>query len=236
MNKNNAVLAIVIVVLVVVIGGMIESMIQRVSEVQALEDRSEIEALTTTYAWSIDKKDIDGLIALFIAGEPGDELFPVYDISPLEIPGLSRVEGVSAIRRFLEEAVIPAEPWTFSSISNVKVHIDSDTSASGGDYYIHEGYIPAEVEQGQVVRIYNQFKPETHDLLCKPMLLVRSVKIGQHQYQFAKDSVGRWKIKEMLSSPVFAAKEEIIGIEQISPAKKPWHKMFDDLASCRASI
>lgn len=233
MNKTN--LMLTAVVLIAVIGLAFATRMQQDNgdSIDAIADRIEIEQLTTTYAWSIDRKDTDALLSIFIDGEPElSEIYPVYDISPLNIPGLDKMKGVTAVRKFLEEGVIPAEPWTFSSISNVEIKLEGKGKASGGDYYIHEGFIPAKIVDGKVVKIYNQFNPDTYDLLCKPRHLVRSYKIGQHLYKFVKDANDRWKVQEMLSSPVFAAENEIISVAQISSAKKPWNNLFNEMADC----
>ncbi len=116
--------------------------------------RAEIADLTTTYAWAIDSKDIDALMSIFVEGEPGvDAIYPVYDLSALQIPGLDKVEGTTAIYGFMAFAVAAGEPWSFSSISNVDVDFTGWGTASGGDYYIHDGWGPAELDiNGEVVR------------------------------------------------------------------------------------
>lgn len=198
-------------------------------------ERMEIEQLTTTYAWAIDNKDLGALMSIFVDGEPGvNDVYPIYDISALQIPGLERVEGTGAITWFMENAVIPGEPWAFSSISNVDITFTGEgDTAEGGDYYIHDGYVPVEVagKSHVIKRRYSQFDPSTYDLLCDPDTLVRSYKEGQHLYEFIK--VGdTWKIHVMKSSPTFAAEDEIISIDQISPAKKPMDEMFCTMAGC----
>lgn len=200
--------------------------------------RMEIGQLTTTYAWAVDSKDLDALMSIFVAGEPGDPVYPIYDISTLGIPGLTKVEGTTAIRQFMQQAVIPGEPWAFSSISNIDIEFTGREpvthweTARGGDYYIHDGYVPAEVDpSGVVLRTYSQFAPSTYDLLCYPPAnLVRRYKEGQHLYNFIKDGDGDWKIWKMVSSPTFAAKDDVILFSQISDAKKPWDPMFDAMA------
>jgi len=234
MSKTNLLLASLLILSVVALVVLIEDLQDKTESLNSIANRVEIEQLTTTYAWAIDRKDTDALMNIFVKGEPGiSEIFPVYDISSLNIPGLTRMEGVMAVRKFLDEAVIPAEAWTFSSISNVEISLEGNGRASGGDYYIHEGYIPAEVNNGEVVRIYNQFMSDSYDLLCKPQHLVRSYKIGQHLYKFIKDSNGQWKIQEMLSSPLFSADNEIVDVQQISAAKKPWHQTFKAISNCK---
>jgi len=168
-----------------------------------------------------------------VEGEPGvDKVYPIYDISALQIPGLDRVEGTAAIKEFLEFAVFAGEPWSFSSISNVNIVFTGKNTAEGGDYYIHEGFVPAELDGDEVSRTYFQFDPSTYDLLCDPDILVRRVKTGQHLYEFIKHGGNGWKIRVMSSSPTFSGADEIISIDQISPAKKPWHPMFDAMAVC----
>jgi hypothetical protein len=199
--------------------------------------RMEIQQLTTTYGWAVDGKDgadLDALMSIFVEGEPDvDEIYPVYDISALQIPGLERVEGTAAIRNFMQFAVQPGEPWSFSSISNVDVEFTGSRTAVGGDYYIHEGWVPAEVdEEGNVVRTYSQFDPSTFDLLCDPQTLVRSPKNGQHRYEFVRNDDNQWKIRLFVSDPTFSGADEVVSIDQISPAKKPWHPMFDAMADC----
>ena len=204
-------------------------------------DRMEIEQLTTTYAWSIDDKNLDALMSIFVEGEPGvDEIYPIYDISALQIPGLERVEGTTAIRAFMQNAVIPGEPWAFSSISNVDIMFTGNKTATGGDYYIHDGFVPygeynttdpVTGEPITKVGMYSQFNPDTYSLLCEPDTLVRAYKEGQHLYDFVKVKDG-WKIHVMISSPTFSAPDEIISVNNISPAKKPWHPMFDAMAIC----
>ena len=197
-------------------------------------DRMEIEQLTTTYAWAIDNKDLDALMSIFVEGEPGvDPVWPIYDISALQIPGLERVEGTTAIREFMQFAVLPGEPWSFSSISNVEIMFNGDNSATGGDYYIHDGFVPVEVDgDGNIIRKFSQFVPSTYDLLCEPNTLVRDYKEGQHLYEFIKNKKMGWKIRVFNSSPTFSAASEVIDVGQISPAKKPWHPMFDAMADC----
>jgi hypothetical protein len=200
--------------------------------------RMEIEQLTTTYAWSVDGKDINALMSIFVAGEPGDPVYPVYDISALQIPGLTKVQGTTAITQFMQTSVIPAEPWAFSSISNVDIEftgrepVTQRETARGGDYYTHDGYVPAEVDPaGVVLRTYSRFVPSTFDLLCyPPAKLVRRHRQGQHLYSFIKDDDGNWKVWKMVSSPTFAAKDEVILFSQISAARKPWDPMFDAIA------
>lgn len=212
-------------------------------------ERMEIEQLTTTYAWAIDDKNLDALMSIFVEGEPprapdtwypgdpgyvGDEVYPIYDISALQIPGLDRVEGTTAIRGFMEFAVIPGEPWAFSSISNVDILFTGDDTAEGGDYYIHDGYVPVKVagKSHVIKKRYSQFDPSTYDLLCDPDTLVRSYKEGQHLYEFIRTADEEWKIHVFISSPTFSAEDVIISVDQISPAKKPWHPMFDAMADC----
>jgi len=197
-------------------------------------DRMEVAQLTTTYAWAIDSKDLDALMSIFVEGEPGiDEIYPVYDISSLQIPGLELVEGTTAIREFMQYAVLPGEPWSFSSISNIEIMFNGDNTATGGDYYIHEGFVPVELDgAGDVIRKFSQFNPLTYDLLCDPDSLVRDYKEGQHLYEFIKTKGEGWKIHVFVSSPTFSAAGEVISVDQISPAKKPWHPMFDAMADC----
>ena len=210
--------------------------------------QTEITQLTTTYAWAIDNKDLDALMSIFVEGEPprapdtwfpgdpgyeGDDVYPIYDISALQIPGLDRVEGTTAIRGFMEFAVLPGEPFSSSHISNVNVVFNGKKTATGGDYYIHNGYVPVEIDgAGNVIRRYSQFDPSTYDLLCDPDTLVRAFKEGQHLYDFIYDRKNGWKIEVFISSPTYSAADEVISIDQISPAKKPWHPMYDAMADC----
>jgi len=157
----------------------------------------------------------------------------VYDLSPLQIPGLEKVEGTTAIRGFMQFAVLPGEPWSFSSIANVDVEFTGRRTAVGGDYYIHDGWVPAELDlDGEVVRTYSQFDPSTRDLLCDPQDLVYKRYNGQHLYDFVKNRRGEWKIHVFVSSPTFVSAGEVVSVDQISPAKKPWHPMFDAMADC----
>jgi hypothetical protein len=193
----------------------------------------EITQLTTTYAWAIDNKDLDALMSIFVEGEPGDAVYPIYDISALQIPGLDRVEGTTAIRGFMEFAVLPGEPFSSSHISNVNVIFNGKKTATGGDYYIHNGYVPVEIDgNGNVLRRYSQFVPTTYDLLCEPDTFVRAFKEGQHLYDFIYDPKNGWKIEVFISSPTFSGADEVIYADQISPAKIPWDPMFDDMADC----
>jgi hypothetical protein len=196
--------------------------------------RTEIQQLTTTYGWSIDSKDIDALMSIFVEGEPGvDEIYPVYDLSPLQIPGLEKVEGTTAIRGFLAFAVAAGEPWSFSSISNVDIEFTGSDTAAGGDYYIHDGWVPAELDSdGNVVRTYSQFNPASYDLLCDPQDLVHKRYVGQHLYEFVKNDEHEWKMHVFVSSPTYVSAGEVASVDQISPAKKPWHPMFDTLGDC----
>jgi hypothetical protein len=196
--------------------------------------RIEIHQLTTTYGWSIDAKEIDALMSIFVEGEPGvDEIYPVYDLSPLQIPGLEKVEGTTAIRGFLAFAVAAGEPWSFSSISNVDIEFTGPDTAVGGDYYIHDGWVPAELDSnGEVVRTYSQFNPGSYDLLCDPQYLVHKRYLGQHLYEFVKNDENEWKIHVFVSSPTYVSAGDVASVDQISPAKKPWHPMFDALGNC----
>jgi hypothetical protein len=196
-------------------------------------ERMEIEQLTATYAWAIDSKDLGALMSIFVEGETSDPVYPIYDLSPLQIPGLGLVEGTAAITGFMQYGVLPGEPWSFSSISNIEIEFTSDTTAIGGDYYIHEGWVPVELagKSHVIERKYSQFDSSSYDLLCDPQDLVRDYKEGQHLYEFIKVG-GEWKIHKFISSPTFSAASEIISVDQISPAKKPWHPMFDAMADC----
>ena len=196
--------------------------------------RMAIQQLTTTYGWAIDFKDIDSLMSIFVEGEPGvDEIYPVYDLSALQIPGLDKVEGTTAVRGFFQFAVAAGEPWSFSSISNVDVEFTGRETAVGGDYYIHDGWVPAELDgNGDVVRTYSQFNPASYDLLCDPQDLVHRHYNGQHLYEFVRNDQHEWKMRAFISSPTYVSPDEAVSVNQISPAKKPWHPMFDALGNC----
>jgi hypothetical protein len=234
MAKGKIILAVLLIVVMGLLGTSPTLAGENKMEFNKSGERMEIEQLTTTYAWAIDNKDLDALMSIFIKGEPGvDKVWPIYDISALQIPGLERVEGTTAIRNFMQYAVLPGEPWSFSSISNVNIAFTGPKTATGGDYYIHEGFIPAEVNgAGNVVRTYSQFVLSTYDLLCNPQTLVRQFREGQHLYDFIDNGKNGWKIHVMKSSPTFSAANEIIGVDQISIAKKPWNPMFDEMAVC----
>jgi hypothetical protein len=196
--------------------------------------RMEIQQLTTTYAWAIDSKDIDALMSIFVEGEPGvDDIYPVYDLSALGIPGLEKVEGTAAVRGFFEFAVAAGEPWSFSAISNVDVEFTGWRTAVGGDYYIHDGWVPAELDaNGDIVRTYSQFNPFSYDLLCDPQDVVHRHYTGQHLYEFVKNNEHEWKIHVFISHPTAVSPDVPMSVDQISPAKKPWHPMFDALGNC----
>ena len=234
MARGKIILAVLMTIMIGFLGALPMLAGEGTRQFNKSGDRMEIEQLTTTYAWAIDNKDLDALMSIFIEGEPGvDKVWPIYDISALQIPGLERVEGTTAIRNFMRYAVINGEPWCFSSISNVNILFTGQKTATGGDYYIHEGFIPAEVdEDGNVVRTYSQFNPASYDLLCDPQTLVRQFREGQHLYDFIKNRRNSWKIQVMKSSPTFSAADEVISVNQISPAKKPWDPMFDAMADC----
>ena len=91
--------------------------------------RAEIARLPVAYAWAIDRKNIEALLAIFATDA-------VYDLSAYGFPD---VRGHAALRRFFLESVFPSERCSFSSISNVQVELDG-ARATGGDYFQHFGY------------------------------------------------------------------------------------------------
>lgn len=90
---------------------------------------AEIAALTTTYAWAVDGKDIDEMMSIFSENA-------VYDLSAYGYPS---VVGKDAIRSFFLYAVFPSEQCSFSSISNVRAKVTGNR-ATGADYFVHFGY------------------------------------------------------------------------------------------------
>lgn len=103
--------------------------------------RAEIARLPVAYAWAIDRKDIDALLALFATDA-------AYDLSAYGFPD---VRGHAALRKFFLESVFPSERCSFSSISNVQVEIDG-ARATGGDYFQHFGY--GNPKRGADVRLH----------------------------------------------------------------------------------
>ncbi len=91
--------------------------------------RAEIARLPVAYAWAVDRKDVDALLAIFAADAS-------YDLSAYGFPD---VRGQAALRRLFLESVFPSERCSFSSISNVRIDLDGER-ATGGDYFIHFGY------------------------------------------------------------------------------------------------
>ena len=91
--------------------------------------RAEIARLPVAYAWAVDGRDIEAMLAIFTTDA-------VYDLSAYGFPD---VRGHSALRRFFLESVFPSERCSFSSISNVRIEIDGE-HATGGDYFLHFGY------------------------------------------------------------------------------------------------
>jgi ketosteroid isomerase-like protein len=91
--------------------------------------RAEIARLPVAYAWAVDHKDIDALLAIFATDA-------AYDLSAYGFPD---VHGQAALRKFFLESVFPSERCSFSSISNVRIELDG-ARATGGDYFIHFGY------------------------------------------------------------------------------------------------
>lgn len=90
---------------------------------------AEIARLPVAYAWAVDAKDIDGMMAIFAEDA-------VYDLSAY---GQQSAVGHEALRQFFTQWVFRAEQCSFSSISNVRVKIDG-TTATGADYFMHFGY------------------------------------------------------------------------------------------------
>lgn len=176
-------------------------------ELRITNDTLEIAKLTTDYAYAVDHKDIDRMMGIWSQDA-------VYDLSNL---GFGSVEGYDAIKGFMLEVVLSGEPWCFSSISNIDVTFTGADTAEGFDYFIHNGYVPVEVDaNGQVIRKYSQFDPETSDLLDGPTDLVKSYKEGLHVYKFIKEN-GEWKISWMQGQPLFSAEDELVSPEQITP-------------------
>ncbi len=96
---------------------------------EQLRSEAEIARLPVRYAWAVDEKNIDAVMALFAVNA-------VYDLSAY---GFASVVGRAAIREFFQSAVFRAEQCSFSSISNVRIDIRG-AQASGADYFVHLGY------------------------------------------------------------------------------------------------
>lgn len=96
---------------------------------EQLRAEAEIAKLPVRYAWAVDGKQIDAVMALFAENA-------VYDLSAY---GHASAVGHPAIRKLFLNSVFRAEQCSFSSISNVRVDVRG-TEASGADYFVHLGY------------------------------------------------------------------------------------------------
>lgn len=94
-----------------------------------LRSEAEIARLPVRYAWAVDGKKIDDVMALFAENA-------VYDLSAY---GHASVVGRAAIREVFLGAVFRAEQCSFSTISNIRVELDGP-QARGADYFVHFGY------------------------------------------------------------------------------------------------
>lgn len=109
--------------------GYATAAIDRESVEERLRSEAEIARLPVSYAWAVDGKKIDAVMALFAENA-------VYDLSAY---GYASVTGRAAIREFFLRSVFRAEQCSFSSISNVRIDIHGPR-ASGADYFVHFGY------------------------------------------------------------------------------------------------
>ncbi|AMN47383.1 hypothetical protein ACG33_09790 [Steroidobacter denitrificans] len=103
--------------------------VDRESVEERLRSEAEIGRLAVNYAWAVDEKKIDAMMALFAENA-------VYDLSAY---GHASVAGRAAIRELFLQSVFRAEQCSFSSISNLRTDIQG-TRASGADYFVHLGY------------------------------------------------------------------------------------------------
>lgn len=112
----------------VVVGNAVAATAREDMEEQ-LHSEAEIARLPVRYAWAVDEKNIDAVMAIFAANA-------VYDLSAY---GYASVVGGAAIRELFLNSVFRAEQCSFSSISNVRIDVRG-TQASGADYFVHLGY------------------------------------------------------------------------------------------------
>jgi len=101
------------------------------ARMQRLADEAEIRRLHIAYAWAVDAKDIEGLMALFSENV-------VYDLSAY---GFEPAVGKEAVRKTFLEGIFEYVECSFIGISNIRIEIEGDR-ARGADYFVHAGYNP----------------------------------------------------------------------------------------------
>ncbi len=112
----------------VVVGNAVAAT-DRDATVEELRAEAEIARLPVRYAWAVDEKNIDAVMAVFAVNA-------VYELSAY---GYASAVGRAAIRELFLSSIFRAEQCSFSSISNVRIDIRG-AQASGADYFVHFGY------------------------------------------------------------------------------------------------
>lgn len=92
---------------------------------------TEIARLPVAFAWAVDGKDIDALMALMSEGV-------VYDLSAYGFPPTT---GQAAVRNLFLTGVFPFVRCSMMVVSNFRVEIAGDRAA-GADSFVHFGYDP----------------------------------------------------------------------------------------------
>lgn len=100
-------------------------------------DAAEIARLPTAFAWAVDGKDIDALMALM-----SEEV--VYDLSAYGFPPTT---GQAAVRKLFLTGVFPFVRCSTILLSNFRSEVAGDR-ATGADYFVHFGYDPHDAPQG----------------------------------------------------------------------------------------
>jgi len=95
------------------------------------DDAAEIARLPVAFAWAVDAKQIDPLMALMSEGV-------VYDLSAYGFPPTT---GQEAVRQLFLTGVLPFVRCSTMLVSNFRVEISGDR-ATGADYFVHTGYDP----------------------------------------------------------------------------------------------
>jgi len=94
-------------------------------------DEAEVARLPVAFAWAVDQKDIDALMAQMSEGV-------VYDLSAYGFPPTT---GKEAVRELFLAGVFPFVRCSTMVVSNFRVEIAGDR-ARGADYFVHWGYDP----------------------------------------------------------------------------------------------
>lgn len=92
---------------------------------------AEIARLPIAFAWAVDGKDIEPLMAAMSEGV-------VYDLSAYGFPPTT---GQAAVRALFLAGVFPFVRCSTMVVSNFRVEITGDR-ATGADYFVHYGYDP----------------------------------------------------------------------------------------------